>query len=195
MGTKKYSGRKKRRKKQISELFLTDHYRSIILLTKFYDKGKGLRQLHYRWALVKNHGNIYFDDYHEEIETIFGENKEMYRKMGFRNRLEYDYRDKVIIKDCISSNNNLFNFLQKLVDDYGLLEKTVGEKDVLWYRLTQKGVEEAYRWYLRKCVDWFPPEYLGDVEKVLTQLFNEKMGERQEKLEKSLGAGSRKDRM
>ena len=42
--------RRSRRKMTVEELFDSDQYRSIIVLTDVYGNEKGLRQLHYRWV-------------------------------------------------------------------------------------------------------------------------------------------------
>ena len=188
--------RKKRRRKTIQEIFSTDHYRSIILLTKFFDRGDGLHQLHYRYALIKDHDNIYYQDHREQLDKIFGENRSLYQRMGYPGgKLDQYYADKLIIKDSVSSNNSLFNFLQKLVEDYKILRIVEDEKGNPRYKLTQKGQDEAIRWHAHQIVNWTRPGDLEDLVKVMTKFWDEKEKKRLKKQEQELIRGTKKGKV
>ena len=191
----KFSGRKKRRRKTIEELFRTDHYRSIILLTKFFDTGQGLRQLHYRWALIKDNDDIHPQDY-RELNAVFRDNISLDQIHGSMGRKLDRYHDeRLIIKNSVVSNNTLFNFLKKLVDDYGILKTIEDDKGVLRYRLTQRGSNEATRWHAHQIINWTRPEDLEDFVEVMTKLWEDKEKERLKKFEQKLRRDAKKGKV
>ena len=107
------------------------HYRSIINLTsKYQDKEDGLRQLHYRWALIENHDNIEQTSFKRETQDFF-------RKPS----LKYFEKKGYVKLQCITGkypNNNLTNFLNKLSDpdEYGILVKHKDEDNITRYKIS-----------------------------------------------------------
>ena len=77
--------RKDRRKMTVEELFDTEHYRSIIILTDIFDKNNGLRQLHYRWALIKNHDNMKHALFVRAMQDFFDKDNNLSKKLGYSN--------------------------------------------------------------------------------------------------------------
>ena len=158
--------------------------------------GEGLQQLHYRYALIKDHDNIYFQDYREQLDKIFGENKSLYQKMGYPGgKLDQYYSDKLIIKNSVGSNNSLFNFLQKLVEDYRILKKVEDEKGVARYKLTQRGLDETTRWHAHQIINWTRPEDLVDLVKNITKFWDDKEKKRLKKQEQELTRGTKKGKV
>ena len=118
----------------VEEIFQSEWYRSIIFLTREYDKGNGLRQLHYRWALIENHDGIKQTLFVKEMKDFFKNEDPVYNEMNW------------IVKNCITSNTNLSNFLKRLVDEpYQLLEK-FKEDELTKYRITKKGLFAVKKW-------------------------------------------------
>jgi len=149
--------KKDRRKMTITELFHADHYRSILFLTLNYDKGQGLRQLHYRWALIPDHDTIQSTSFQKEMKDFFKNEDELYGVTRW------------IVKDCITSNNNLSNFLKKLVaPPYQLLEKKEVEH-VARYRLTKKGIIAVRKWMVVDAVESLdlPDAIIDELDKVI----------------------------
>jgi hypothetical protein len=110
-----------------------EHYRSIINLTsKYQDKEDGLRQFHYRWALIKNHDNIDQTSFKNELQEFFQ-----------NPQLEYFEKKGYIKTGCIKGkypNNNLTNFLKKLSDpnEYGILVKHKDKDNITRYKVSNK---------------------------------------------------------
>ena len=117
-----------KRKMEIAELMKKPHYKSIINLTFHYTKkGKALRQLHYRYALIANHDNIDSKDLLQKMKKFFG------------NDLEKLYTDGKIIKNCITNRKNLNNFLNKLCSqNINILEKcTINKEEYKFYLISR----------------------------------------------------------
>jgi len=113
---------------KIAELIKKPHYKSIINLTFHYTKkGKALRQLHYRYALIANHDNIQNTDLLKKMKNFFG------------NDLEKLYNEGKIIKNCITSRKNLNNFLNKLCSpNRNILEKcSINNQDYKFYLISK----------------------------------------------------------
>ena len=173
MGIKRSS----RRKMTVEELFNTDWYRSIIFLTDIFAKTDGLRQLHYRWALIKNHDNMKYTLFVKGMQQFFNKEKILYKKLGYSNKLERLYAEGILIKDCITSNSNLSNFLKRLSNPpYDLLEQF--ERDgVPRYKLTEHGKNEAKRWQLIHLVKSLDDSILKDVYHWILKFIEKKMYE------------------
>ena len=109
----------------IDKIFDRPHYKSILFLTCFFyiEKNIPVRQLYYRWALMKNH---------DGINSTYFVNK----MKKFQDDIERLYFFNFIEKNCISSKSNLSNFLKKLVEN-GLL-KPFDDKGVIKYFPTEK---------------------------------------------------------
>ncbi|PNX45591.1 MAG: hypothetical protein BV457_09255 [Thermoplasmata archaeon M9B1D] len=138
-----------KRKMRIAELMKKPHYKSIINLTFHYTKkGKALRQLHYRYALIANHDNI--------------ENTDLLQKMKkfFANDLEKLYTDGKIIKNCITSRKNLNNFLNKLCSPKrNILEKrSIDNEDNKFYLISGSFNGVINHDALISSLDNYPPE-------------------------------------
>jgi hypothetical protein len=140
----------------IEDLLKKDHYKSIIALTQIYqDRNnnifwkknpfkpldhipKGLRQVHYRYALVEQHDNM------------GGASKKAMDKF-YNNTLEHLYKDGTIIRNCITNRNNLTNFLTKLVE-YEILNKNIDEKPPT-YSISKKYYTEVVKFMIRQSID------------------------------------------
>jgi hypothetical protein len=164
-----------RRKMTVDEILNTDHYRSIIVLTDIFGNNISLRQAHYRWALMNNHGNIKSPLIYRQIEGFFNKNSEIYRRSGYSNRLEIEYTDGNIIRNCISSNSNLSNFLKRLsFEPYKILEKKK-RGDTPYYILTNFGREQAKRYMLKRYIDGVPENWLKDIDKAIDNVIKYKI--------------------
>ncbi len=132
----------------VNELFDTEHYRSIIILTDIFATERGLRQLHYRWALIPNHDNMKHALFIRAMKNFFNQYSNLNEKQGYPNKLERLYEEKILAKDCITSNSNLSNFLKKLSNQpYNILE-CIKEDEVPRYILTEYGKQQAKQWRL-----------------------------------------------
>ena len=66
------------------------------------------------------------------IAVEVDKNSEKYRRSGYSNRLEMEYAEGKIIRNCISSNSNLSNFIERLrLEPYKILEKKK-KGDIKW---------------------------------------------------------------
>jgi hypothetical protein len=169
--------RKGRRKRTVDELFDTDWYRSIIVLTDIFGKIDGLRQLHYRWALIKNHDNMKHMLFVKGMEQFFDNEKIIYEKLGFSNKLERLYSEGVIVRDCITSNSNLSNFLKRLSSPQYNILKRFEKNGVPRYKLTENGRYKAQRWQLLQLVKGLDDGVLEDVYGNILKLIEKKMYE------------------
>ena len=140
----------------------SDHYKSIILLTWKFDKGNGLRQMHYRWCLMKNHDNIVRTYFVKEMEKFFPDYAEDERPLAYYG-IEYD---------CITSRSNLSNFLNKLVKDYRILEKNE-DGDVPTYSLSSFGKRRLEKHYLTTLINICPPDAIKKITDYTISLFPE----------------------
>jgi hypothetical protein len=166
-----------RRKMTVEELFNTDWYRSIIALTDIFAKTDGLRQLHYRWALIKNHDNMKYALFVKGMQQFFDKEKILYKKLGFSNKLERLYAEGILVRDCITSNSNLSNFLKRLSNPpYTILEHF--ERDgVPRYKLTEYGKNKAKRWQLIQLVKGLDDSIIEDVYQNILKFIEKKMYE------------------
>lgn len=134
----------------IDEIFDQPVYRSILYLTEKYGEN-GLRQLYYRWALIKDHDGIKVP-YHVKALTRF------FNASDKRDPLEFLY----ITKGCISSRSNLSNYLKRLVDKpYEFLEKTMRNGLGVYY-LTEKGKHAFAKYLLLNLIKNAPAELLSE---------------------------------
>jgi len=120
------------KKPYISIIFLTLNYQD-----KFKDKKNGLRLLHYRYALVKNH----------KIKSLTGllglENMKQF--FGYKLRELYTMKE---VEKCITTTNNLSKYLNNLVE-MGALKKNIYGKDNLpVYRIDKDTLNKI--WLVRK---------------------------------------------
>lgn len=170
--------KRSRRKMTIEELFETDHYRSIIVLTACFDRGEGLRQLYYRWALIKDHDNIKLTYFIKKMNEFFTDKEGLHTKFWgtTTNKLEQLYRQNLIKKDCISSNSNLSNFLKKLVEDYQILKKNEIE-GITRYKLTKKAWNIPNRWQCIQLIKSFNDEVMKDILNWIWEFVNQKIKE------------------
>jgi hypothetical protein len=189
-----------------STIMERSQWRSIMLLT--YNCGKnGLEAAHYRWALVKNHGNLadrptrkkfemekFFrnrevDEGLKEFYNLPSDEEECEKWMNrycevnlvsvekFYYDLEYLYQkefflsESTIIKDCISSNSNLSNYLKKLSGSYGILEKRKDEHNTNRYFLSGKFINEMYRYGLNQGIKKCPDSVLDRLVEHVTFFF------------------------
>ena len=167
--------RKSRRKMTVEELFETDHYKSIIILTDIFAGNEGLRQLHYRWALIPNHDNIKDPLFVRMIEGFFNQQSELYQRVYKQNKLERLYTEKIIIKDCITSNSNLSNFLKRLSNPpYNILE-CINKDEVPRYILTEHGKQQAKQWQHIQLVKSLDITILDEIEKAIWSILNKKI--------------------
>lgn len=125
---------------KLNDLMESPHYESILTLTMYFqDKEKGLRLMHYRWALIENHDNINQNYFVHKMNDFFSssfnekqkdELTKLYREQGNTYNFDTDlhdfYKRYPNAKGCIKgkyANNNLSNFLNKLVYTYKILNK------------------------------------------------------------------------
>jgi len=131
------------------------HYRSIINLTSQYqNKEDGLRQLHYRWALIENHDNINQTSFKRDMINFF------------RNPTLTTYEKQGYIKiGCITGNypnNNLTNFLNKLSDpnEYGILVKHKDKDNITRYKIPESFEAKIKLYEIAKTIESIEPEKL-----------------------------------
>lgn len=111
----------------VDDLFKKEHYRSIIVLTGTYDKGDGLRAIHYRWRLIKNHDGI--------KQTYF---KKMMKKDFHKfHNLYLAFPPPLLSQSCITSKTNLAYFLNRLIKLDILKENQI--EGIKRYSLAEKG--------------------------------------------------------
>lgn len=151
-----------KKRRRFETIINSDHYKSIILLTWQFDKGNGLRQMHYRWCLIKNHDNIVQTYFVKEMENFFKENKSPIAFYG-------------IECDCITSKSNLSNFLNKLVEDYKLLEKNENGY-VPTYSLSSFGKRRLEKHYLTTLINICPPDAIKKITDYTISLFPKDLG-------------------
>ena len=111
------------------------HYKNIIKLTNIYqEKEKGLRQLHYRWALIEDHDGINQTSIIRKMNFFFNSPNLKISSLESMQKIGY------IERNCIKgkyANNNLTNFLRKLVDEVGVLETHLDDKGVTRYTISK----------------------------------------------------------
>jgi len=151
--------KRSRRKMTIDEIFDQPVYRSILYLTEKYGEN-GLRQLYYRWMLVKDHDGIK-EPY--RVKAL----KKFFKTPDKKDPLEFLY----LTKGCITSRSNLSNYLKRLVDKpYEFLEKTT-KNGIGVYHLTEESKSYLLRHNLIEMVDLIPIEHIKkvyfDVSKIL----------------------------
>ena len=184
-----------KRRLSFSTIMNRAQWKSIFYLTYCCGE-KGLEAAHYRWALVKNHGNLadkptvkklemerFFKNW--ELDEGFKEfcnppnDEEERRKYmnkyndsilnkadRFYFDLEYLYKKQspldefMILKDCISSNSNLSNYLKKMSEDYNILKKQKDDHGIQRYYVTPKFADEYFRYSLHRIIDMFSPRLL-----------------------------------
>lgn len=140
-----------KRKMNIEDVLKKDHYKSIIRLTsKYQNRNKGLRQLHYRYALIKNHDNIQSTALKTEMEKFFN---------GDLNKL---FKNSTIVKNCITDRNNLTNFLTKLVD-MDILDSYHYKNGVTKYYISKFFLGVIAKDSAKKRMDIFHNSSIGDV--------------------------------
>jgi len=166
--------RRSRRKMTVEELYDTDHYRSIIILTDIFGKNNGLRQLHYRWALIKNHDNMKHALFVSAMQDFFEKDNNLFKKLGYSNKLDQLYKEKILTDDCITSNSNLSNFLNRLTRDPYIILKKIEKDEVPRYLLTDYGKEQAKRWQILRYIKSINTELLEDVEKAIDKIIKKK---------------------
>jgi len=133
----------------IDEIFDQPVYRSILYLTEKYGEN-GLRQLYYRWALIKDHDGIKESNHAKTLTRFFNAPDK-------KDPLEFLY----ITKGCISSRSNLSNYLKRLVDKpYEFLEKTMRNGLGVYY-LTKKGKHTFAKYLLLNLIKNVPAEFLS----------------------------------
>ncbi len=121
---------------KIEKIISRDPTRSIIYITKYFqDKEDGLRQLHYRWSLIKNKDNIKDRTINKNMEKFFSNTP--YYKGGLKELKEEDLVKTNFIGGKYASNN-LSNMLTRLVDDYKILKKKKDQKGIIRYSLDEE---------------------------------------------------------
>jgi hypothetical protein len=151
---------------KLADLMRSPNYKSIINLTNYFQaRENGLRLMHYRWALIKNHDNIK-DEHFKKIMTDFfsGVTKEQLNEINAERKtiemlpdelkkiakkrhqdlinqytLNFCYSRGDVIKDCIQgeyANHNLTNFLDKLVNQYKILRKHRDKEGIERYTIS-----------------------------------------------------------
>jgi len=175
---------RKKRKMTIEEIFDSAIYRSIILLTDCFDKGTGLRQMHYRWALISNHDNIIEPSLiSEEMKTFFEETmtfknidvigewkqfyNDQYKYKTSNSKLDRLFNEGIIKRDCVTSDSNLSNKLKRLTDEYHILEKVLIDREVVSYIMTRDGYLKAQRWMANQLVKGIADERLEELNKLI----------------------------
>jgi hypothetical protein len=146
--------------KPVGSILDSDHYRSILLLNALDTEYNGLRQIHYRYVLMDDHGGVTQKNDIDKIEYTFRHSKDIID----------EYKDyNWIVEGSITSNTNLSNFLKRLSEDpYNLLE--IELKDYFSrYRLTPKGFFYTLKWRNMEIVKTLPDE---DQEKVYDYLID-----------------------
>lgn len=188
---------------KIEDILESPHYSSIINLTmSFQEKEDGLRVMHYRWALIKDHDRIteptfvknmndfFSSQYSQEqinnimkesqkdIEKLPNEIKNIFiskkntdlniRKDMENHNLNYFYKTGEIKKDCIKgkyANNNLTNFLKKLVTKYEILNKNKDNDGIERYTISDfnkiKSINE--RLFIKRCLEKFSDEEISEL--------------------------------
>ncbi|GAI11666.1 unnamed protein product, partial [marine sediment metagenome] len=92
-------------KMKIEDLYKKNHYRSIInLLVSYQDKENGLRQRHFRYALMKNPEFSQKNNPKKKEET----QKRIIKNIkNFFGDVDLFYYGGVIVKGCIASKQKL----------------------------------------------------------------------------------------
>lgn len=148
---------------------------SIIYLLQFYEnqkdnkdgkiRKKGLRQLHFRYALM-DEPNIYRDTL-PKVRAFFNEYDKTInywsKRKGEENLCHLDilWKNGVINKGCVESEQKLTNYLDYLVMR-GLIDKH-GKRPNTRYTLSNKYIVEAHKNNLRARIDrWDHTEFLDE---------------------------------
>jgi hypothetical protein len=139
---------KKRRKMGVAEMLKQPHYMSILNFTWLFGDNQGLRQLHYRWELIKNHDGIKSTRFVEEMKEFFKEAE-----------VKKFLLSHIFTKTYISSRSNLTNFLKKLVEN-DLLCKVAGPDRISIYFLTDKSEAYLLRHNLIELIKVAPLSYI-----------------------------------
>lgn len=138
------------------EMMIKAPYRSILtLLTKFGQKEGGLRPMHLRYALIKDHG--VHKHFRLEIEKFFGEELEKLTTPVLPGV------EPEVVKGCIPSRQRLTNILQKL-RDLGIVEKDEKNKFDVRYYLTKKYVGEIFRLRVARRVNFWDSDKIIETE-------------------------------
>lgn len=138
------------RQLSINAIMEREHYMAIITITHYFDRGEGITRPQYRWALIKDHNRI-------EKTSTFG------RKKDFDNFFKQDrFGNKGDLRRIISSDNNLGNFLRRLVD-YQILERFEDKKHVERFKLRKDAMLLLKHSFLHEMVDFYS-ECCGDID-------------------------------
>jgi hypothetical protein len=174
---------RKKKKMSIEEILNSAVYRSIIFLTDCFDKGMGLRQINYRWALIPNHDNIMEETYNSKKMDLFFKENIIFKNSS--SKLDRYFNERIIKKDCITSSSNLSNKLKRLTEEYHILEKVIANKEVeitddndnpkkvlsvkkeVSYIITRDGYLQAQRWMANQLVKGIADERLEELNKLI----------------------------
>ena len=143
---------------KIENLVLKPQYNSILLLLELYDKdGKGLRQQHFRYALMEN--SELPENKKKFFKNKFFGKSLKYFQNNFNDKYRYDENSTLLIlKGCVKNRVELSQFLERLVR-YDLIKKN-GKHPEIRYHLTNKYwmlrnrmIKELYsKRIIEKCV-------------------------------------------
>lgn len=158
---------------EFKDIMWQKHYRSIIELTYSFqnpdsrgknnrDKVKGLRLIHYRYALQKNAKETISAYNQVRMRDFFGDKLgELFRKSDKYEEMGWP-RD--VYRDCIKSGNTINNFFKKLVKDYKLLDKKKGENGKSRYTISSRLSGEYRREGVKNALDTYNPEIISSFE-------------------------------
>jgi hypothetical protein len=90
----------------VYQLFLINH------LTNEFDRGEGLQQIHYRYALVENPDIP--KHYQKKMKKHFGKDLEDFFRLS--DLLEKAGKPRMIYRNCIKEGTYLSYYLKQMVD-------------------------------------------------------------------------------
>jgi len=127
------------------------HYANILaLLREFGEKESGLRQAHLRYVLMKNPKLHWYTV--RDMKEFFGDElEEAFKPLPLLKK-------PFLSKGCISSRQQLTNFLDKLLE-MGVIEKH-GKRPNVRYKLTRRYRAETERTDVIDRVNWWDGRYI-----------------------------------
>ena len=147
------------KKLSFKDLNQKDHYKNVIKLLFFHvDKENGLRQQHFRYALMekpifskrKETQKKKMEHFKRFFETggIYICASDEFKKTPFYEEL----KSFGAVKGCIKSRQKLTNYLNKL-EEMKIIEKTCNKKPDVRYKLTKYYQHETLKLHIKRHMD------------------------------------------
>lgn len=143
----------------IDKLMERSWYKSILNLTAMFnvELKMPVRQIQYRWALIKDHDGIKATYFVNQLKKFDDDIK----SLQYMNLID---------KNCVTSNSNLSNFLNRLVENELLESKNIN--GVIYYKITEKAQKYFFKKIIIDDINVMP---INILQKIATGLINNEL--------------------